>query len=83
MDVITTLSVQTGIDSSNTKDGSEELYDHTNDPGEFHNLADENSMQAVVKEHRQWLPEKSAPNAEFDPNIKTNNTKKNNKKAKS
>lgn len=65
------------------EDGSEELYDHSNDPGEFHNLAAEKSMQAVLKEHRQWLPEKSAPNAEFDPNIKTNNTKKNNKKAKS
>ena len=39
------------------RDGSEELYDHSADPGEHRNLADEPELSAVLAEHREWLPE--------------------------
>jgi arylsulfatase A-like enzyme len=41
-------------------DGSEELYDMRKDPNEWHNLADDPEMAAVLDEHRRWLPRKSA-----------------------
>ena len=44
-------------------DGSEELYDMQADPNEWRNLAGEAEYAGVVKEHEQWLPEKSAPPA--------------------
>ncbi|MDA7527368.1 sulfatase [Planctomicrobium sp.] len=48
------------------EDGSEELYDHEVDPGEFNNLAGEASMKSTLEEHKKWLPKKNVPNAEFD-----------------
>lgn len=48
------------------EDGSEELYDHNVDPGEFNNLAVEASMKPTLESHRKWLPKKNVPNAEFD-----------------
>ena len=36
-------------------DGSEELYDHDNDPNEWHNLADDPSMESIKKEHGEWI----------------------------
>jgi len=36
-------------------DGSEELYDHDNDPNEWHNIADKPEMDAIKKQHAQWI----------------------------
>ncbi|MEQ8788546.1 MAG: sulfatase [Pirellulaceae bacterium] len=41
-------------------DGSEELYDMRKDPNEWTNLAHDAKFADVVREHRQWLPKKSA-----------------------
>lgn len=45
------------------KDGTEELYDHENDPLEWHNLADNPEHQHVKKELSRWLPELNAPDS--------------------
>lgn len=41
-------------------DGSEELYDHSTDPHEWHNLvpdlAARPELQLVIRQHRLWLP---------------------------
>jgi iduronate 2-sulfatase len=42
------------------RDGTEELYDHRQDPHEHQNLASVPEHQAVVAEHRQWLPSTKA-----------------------
>jgi arylsulfatase A-like enzyme len=44
-------------------DGAEELYDHRNDPDEFHNLADDAKHKAIRDQLARWLPKKAA--AEF------------------
>lgn len=44
-------------------DGSEELYDMSEDPDEWHNLAGDPRMASVLEEHRRWLPAASAPPA--------------------
>ena len=36
--------------------GSEELYDHRDDPNEFTNLASHSKFSAIIKDHAQWLP---------------------------
>lgn len=36
------------------RDGSEELYDHQQDPGEHRNLAGQSRYESVLREHRQW-----------------------------
>ncbi len=41
-------------------DGSEELYDHDNDPNEWTNLASKPEHAAVIAKHRLWLPEDEA-----------------------
>ena len=41
------------------QDGSEELYDHRNDPNEWNNLANQESMKSVIAEHRKHIPQKS------------------------
>jgi len=41
------------------RDGSEELYDHATDPGEHVNLAGAPGVEAIVAEHRRWLPEEN------------------------
>lgn len=38
-------------------DGTEELYDHENDPWEWTNLAGKPEHAAVIAEHREWLPQ--------------------------
>ncbi|MFC7337786.1 sulfatase-like hydrolase/transferase [Haloferula chungangensis] len=40
------------------RDGSEELYDHRNDPGEHVNLAANPEFASVIEEHKKWLPKK-------------------------
>ncbi len=37
-------------------DGSEELYDHRQDPHEHTNLASDPRWRDVLQEHRRWLP---------------------------
>lgn len=44
-------------------DGSEELYDHKNDPREWRNLATDPAYRAVLEEHRKWLPKPDSPPA--------------------
>ena len=41
-------------------DGGEELYDHQNDPHEWHNVADEPSNQQIKSKLARWLPTTSA-----------------------
>jgi len=41
-------------------DGSEELYDHREDPHEWHNLAKQKDLEAVIAEHRRHLPKNEA-----------------------
>jgi len=40
-------------------DGGEELYDHTSDPHEWHNLAGEEDLRAVRAELARWLPRRN------------------------
>jgi arylsulfatase A-like enzyme len=47
-------------------DGTEELYDHENDPMEWTNLAGNAETAAVKKKLGKWLPNENAPNAEYD-----------------
>lgn len=54
-------------------DGLEELYDHSRDPHEWHNLASEPALRSEKDRLGQWLPKEWAPEAltkgafEFDP----------------
>ncbi len=58
-------------------DGSEELYDHDQDPMEWKNLAQEPKYTSVKKQLAAWFPKKDAPDAPFDPAVRK--PKKNNK----
>lgn len=42
-------------------DGTEELYDHRNDPDEFHNLANDPEHKAIRDQLARWLPKEAAP----------------------
>jgi iduronate 2-sulfatase len=42
------------------RDGSEELYNHQNDPGEHINLASDPQYAEIIAEHKKWLPETNA-----------------------
>jgi choline-sulfatase len=44
-------------------DGTEELYDHRDDPHEWTNLAAEPGHSAILAAHRKWLPRLDAPPA--------------------
>jgi len=44
-------------------DGSEELYDHRDDPHEWRNLAGDAKYADVMKEHAKWLPKVNVPGA--------------------
>jgi arylsulfatase A-like enzyme len=48
-------------------DGSEELYDVSQDPHEWRNLADDASLAAVKERLAKWLPETNAPSVAPDP----------------
>jgi arylsulfatase A-like enzyme len=54
-------------------DGSEELYDHDNDPMEWTNLASRPDMKTVKKELADWLPKENAANADFQRNKRPKN----------
>jgi arylsulfatase A-like enzyme len=38
-------------------DGSEEFYDHSNDPQEWYNIIDSPTYQAVIQQHREQIPQ--------------------------
>ena len=42
------------------KDGSEELYDHSNDPWEWTNLAGDPRYADVIADHKRRLPKQQA-----------------------
>jgi arylsulfatase A-like enzyme len=44
-------------------DGSEELYDHLQDPHEHHNLAGRKAYREIKEDHARWLRAKDAPHA--------------------
>lgn len=44
-------------------DGSEELYDHRNDPNEWTNLAGRPEFEQTIQIHRRWLPQINHPMA--------------------
>ena len=44
-------------------DGSEELYDHDDDPNEWTNLAGDSRYQDIKTDLARWLPTRDAPNA--------------------
>jgi len=41
-------------------DGTEELYDHSDDPHEWKNVANDPKWSQVILSHRKWLPVKEA-----------------------
>ncbi|MHC4595379.1 MAG: sulfatase [Planctomycetota bacterium] len=41
-------------------DGTQELYDHDNDPDEWYNLAGDPEYARVVRKHQKWIPNKNA-----------------------
>lgn len=43
------------------RDGSEELYDHRQDPHEFKNLANDPRFAEIKAEHIKWLPKINVP----------------------
>jgi hypothetical protein len=43
------------------EDGAKELYDHRNDPDEFHNLAGNPEYKVMQDRLLKWLPAKAAP----------------------
>lgn len=43
-------------------DGSEELYDHSTDHNEWHNLAGEEKYREVMAEHARWIPKVNVAN---------------------
>jgi arylsulfatase A-like enzyme len=48
-------------------DGSEELYDHHQDPHEWTNLADDPALAPVKQALAAWLPETESPEAPYRP----------------
>jgi choline-sulfatase len=44
-------------------DGSEELYDHENDPNEWTNLALNSDYAPIIADHKKWLPKIDLPPA--------------------
>jgi arylsulfatase A-like enzyme len=60
-------------------DGSDELYDHENDPMEYTNLAAEAEFDSIKQELAAWLPTENAPDAPYDPSKGGSKTKKKSK----
>lgn len=57
-------------------DGSEELYNHQDDPYEWTNLAGDPQYKQVIREHASWLPKANAPSVRSASNGKGRNKKK-------
>ncbi|MCA9205415.1 MAG: sulfatase-like hydrolase/transferase [Planctomycetales bacterium] len=64
------------------EDGSEELYDHQQDPNEWKNLAGVEEHADVKRRLAKWLPTEEAPNAAFDQNLQEGGNQKAKKKSK-
>ena len=64
----TTQSVRKSIDIFYA-DGGEELYRHSDDPGEFKNLAGQVNMTQVKERLARWLPKENVPEAPRDKNL--------------
>ena len=64
-------------------DGTEELYDHKQDPNEWNNLAGKPEHAAIKKDMVRWLPKTDAPGVpvkgayKFDPKTYTWTKKRN------
>ncbi len=48
-------------------DGSEELYDHSNDPHEWRNLAGAPEYAEIIRKHARWLPKVNVPEVKAAP----------------
>ncbi|MEM1067496.1 MAG: sulfatase [Planctomycetota bacterium] len=46
------------------EDGAMELYDHQQDPNEWHNLASDPAMDSTIAQMKKMLPKKIAPSSE-------------------
>jgi arylsulfatase A-like enzyme len=57
-------------------DGSEELYDHQNDPMEYTNLAGKEEFAAMKQELSAWLPQENVENAPHDRDYQKKSTQK-------
>lgn len=44
-------------------DGSQELYDHRDDPREWRNLAGDAEYENILADHAKWLPARNLPDA--------------------
>ena len=51
------------------RNGEEELYDHTSDPYEWNNLADDPRHTAVKQELARWLPTVNALGTKEEPGV--------------
>jgi hypothetical protein len=50
------------------EDGTEEFYDHRNDPNEWTNLAGEKSLEGEINQFRASLPKTDAP---YHPSVRS------------
>ncbi len=57
-------------------DGTEELYDHAEDPMEWHNLAGNAEQDGRKQAMAKWMPETEAPNAPVAEGYKKRRTRK-------
>lgn len=64
------------------KDGSEELYDHSQDPMEWKNLAEDPQYAEIKQQLARWFPSKNAPDAPHDPALGKKRGKKQRGKGK-
>ncbi len=60
-------------------DGSQELYNHKDDPYEWKNLASDSQYAAIIQEHQQWLLDSNAKPARTASNRRSRNAKSKNK----
>jgi hypothetical protein len=44
-------------------DGTEELYDHADDPMEWRNLAEKPEHSQLKRDMARWMPDEEVPNA--------------------
>ncbi|MDP6444382.1 MAG: sulfatase [Pirellulaceae bacterium] len=51
-------------------DGSEELYDHDEDPNEWKNLAKNSEFAKYKADLAKWLPKQNAPDAPYDKTLR-------------
>jgi hypothetical protein len=47
-------------------DGTEELYDHSNDHLEWNNLANRPALEGIKRNLARWLPKSNAPDSPLE-----------------